>query len=188
MNDNSLQEIKKLEEKKYKDAWAIGAEGQSQTAIPILNYVKNIILPKWKVLEMGCGKGMAVNSLHNIGINVYGVDIVIEQIKEKNSYFFKAPLWDLPFKDNEFDFTFSTDVLEHLPSNLVDKSIKEIFKVTKIKTFHCIALFEDNRGGFHFHETVKSIEWWKEQFDNLNSKKISIEIIDRKTFLANYGK
>ncbi|MGU5731246.1 glycosyltransferase [Aeromonas jandaei] len=46
--------------------------------------------------------------------------------------FIKADATNLPFKDGEFDFVVSTDVLEHVPSELRDSFILECFRVSKV--------------------------------------------------------
>lgn len=193
-------EIEKQEKEKYLRAWKCGAEGQSRTAWISFNYLKNKLSKEWKILDLGCGNGVVVELLRQSGFNnVFGVDITLEGLKQhtpmikfnqpippfipKIENYFEAPLWELPFKDNEFDFTFSIDVLEHLPLELVEKSIKEIYRITKFKMFHCIATFYDNRAGFIFHLTVQPIDWWKKKFEELNTKNLEIEIVDRREFL-----
>lgn len=179
-----MNNILKQESKKYDKAWKCGAENQSRTAEHVLNYVSEIIKPNWKTLEIGFGNGLISNTLHDKGYDIKGIDITLTGLKEPKSYLSKATLWDLPFENAEFDFSFSTDVLEHLPTDLVEQSIEEIFRVTKIKTFHCIALFADNRHNFNFHLTVKPLDWWEEKFSDLNNNHIDVELVDRKPFLV----
>ena len=191
------------EKNKYDKAWDIGAENDSRCAYPMANYIIKTIPKSYKILDIGCGSGLTTQILRSNGYNVTGVDITLKGLDLQHKPFnfgqhipkriltkkdfYQAPIWDMPFKDNEFDFTFSTDVLEHLPPEMVYETIEEIYRVTNIKTYHCIATFRDNRHGFIFHLSVESIIWWKKQFDQLNKNNITTEIINRKEFLKLYG-
>lgn len=185
MNDTpSISQIEKEEKEKYSNLWKTDYI-PSQSAIPLADYISQFN-KNWKLLDIGCGNGITAGLLRKKGFNCFGVDITLDGIKDKEC-FYEAPAWRLPFEDNEFDFTFSTDVLEHLPTDLVDKTIKEIFRVTKIKTFHCIATFfvsTDVKGGVILHQTVKPIKWWREKFERLNAKKLDLKVMDRKDFLS----
>ncbi len=202
--------IYEQEKLKYSSAWKDGAEGQSRTAWHVFEYLQGRITKEMKILDIGCGNGVIVELLRQKGYNAFGVDITLEGLKKQQSMidpkrfkqpipeftpqiqnYTESPIWNTPFKDNEFDFSFSSDVLEHLPQEMIEQSIKEIIRITSIETFHCIATFRDRRAGYDFHLTIQPIEWWKEQFNKENNKKISIGIIDRTTFLKtinpNYG-
>lgn len=198
--------INKIEEEKnkYIKAWQTGVENNSRTVLFMPNYIESIIQKNWKILDIGTGNGFLVCSLRNKNYNIYGVDHTLEGLNFKyplnkfnnhklpdkldinKEWFYESSLLKLPFNDNEFDFTCSVDVLEHLPPEHIETAIKEIYRITKYSTFHCIATFADNRGGFTFHLTVQPIDWWKIQFKNLNSKSIITQIIDRKEFLNKY--
>lgn len=171
---------------KYIKAWAKGAEKISKTCIPFTEYISRNTLPKWKLLDIGTGTGSTVYELRKREFNCKGLDITLNGLKENKIGFVEAPLWDMPFDDGEFDFTFSTDVLEHLPPEMVEIAIKEIFRITKLQTFHVIALFEDNRWGFNFHLSVYPIDKWNTIFKRLNTKNINFELIDRVEFLKEY--
>lgn len=195
--------INEQEKDKYIRAWATGAEGQSRTAYYIFEYLKNKLPKDSKILDVGCGSGIVVEMLRQEGfINTFGLDITLSGLNSTNamikfdlpvefnpilpinkSNYIESPIWNMPFVDNSFDFVFSVDVLEHLPPELVEQSIKEIYRITSIETIHCIATFFDNRGGFKFHLTVNNIDWWKEQFNKFNDKNIHSEIMDRTEFL-----
>lgn len=181
----SIVDLEEKEKKKYDDAWRCGAETASVNSRRVVNYVKQLD-KQWSMIDLGCGNGAAVKSLRGLGFNIVGIDITLEAIGKEREGFFEGPLWRLPFKDDEFDFTFSTDVLEHIPPRLVDRAIKEIYRITKVKTFHAIAPFEHCNQGFVFHLTAKPIEWWKAQFDRLKNKDIEVEVMHRSD-LSKFG-
>lgn len=112
-----------------------------------------------KLLEVGCGNGMVVKTLDMAGRKVQGADITLAGVKGDTGLFTEAPLWDLPFADNEFDYTFSSDTLEHLPPRLVGQSISEMFRVTSKKMFHIISTVESvYEPGLHL--IIQPISWW----------------------------
>jgi ubiquinone/menaquinone biosynthesis C-methylase UbiE len=173
-----MNELTKQEREKYTQAWQSKKEGQSKTAVYLIKYLSNVLNKKHKILELGSGNGIVVKSLRDKEYDIYGVDITSAGFAHSN-YLIEACLWELPFKDNEFDVTFSTDVLEHIPPEKIEDTIKEIYRVTKRKTLHCITTWKDNRGGFVFHLTIQPIDWWFNQFESLNEKKIETQLFGR---------
>lgn len=180
---STINLIEQEEKRKYTKAWECGAEGPSKCVTPLIKYISQC--GHGKMLDIGCGNGVVAMALRDKDFDCYGLDITSAGlIPGMRNYFYEAPIWHMPFKDNEFDFTFSTDVLEHIPPQMVDHAIREIYRITKRKTFHNIATFEDNRLGFRFHLTVQPIEWWREKFARLNTKKLGLDIVlsDRASF------
>lgn len=193
------------EKEKYSKAWITGAEGQSRTAWYMFNFLKLKLTKDMKILDIGCGNGMIVELLRQEGfVNVFGIDITLEGLKGYKAMisperfhqpvptftpqienYIECPIWQTPFKDNEFDFTFSTDVMEHIPPELVIQTIKEIYRITYKETSHCIALFKDRRAGIDFHLSVHDLDWWKNEFLSLNTKNLNCEIISRANMLTN---
>ena len=190
------------EQDKYTQAWKSGSENNSRTAVYLIPYLQRKINPAWKVLDLGCGNGLVTETLRQNGINnIYGADITLEGLNlnkpinkfgsqvngiiPKKEYYVESPLWKLPFEDKSFDYTYSTDVIEHIAPEMIESVIKEIYRITRIATFHCIATFADTRGGIEFHLTVQPIEKWIQQFTALNVQNINTEIIDRTNYLRN---
>jgi ubiquinone/menaquinone biosynthesis C-methylase UbiE len=150
--------LDKTEKTKYEVIWQKGSY-RSASAEPFGLYLKDIV--KGKCLDIGCGDGTTMNLLNkDRHIHCYGVDITTDQLESKVRIY-TAPAWDMPFSKDSFDFTFSTDVLEHLPPEKIAQTIYEISRITSMKTIHQIATFP-MRGE---HLTVQPIEWWQEQFE-----------------------
>jgi len=176
----SNQELEKREKEKYDKRWKHGSL-QSANVIPLIKYIIENAEEhkKWKLLDIGCGDGTTVRGLRENGFECYGVDITLAGIKDNKEWFYEAPAWKMPFRDNEFDFTFSTDMMEHIPVDFVDNAIGEIYRITKIKTIHCIASSPHVEGCTVFHLSIKPIAIWQEKFNNLNVKNIDTLIRPR---------
>jgi len=180
------------QKKKYEEAWLCGEQSNSGTAYPFAKYIHSLC-ETGTMLDMGFGNGLVVSFLHEQGYDVKGVDITLngltrkfvnfrnEGIPEKitdEKLYVEAPLWNLPFEDNSFDFTFSCDVMEHIPAKMLNKTILEIERVTRHRTHHVIACFKS----MDFHPSVFPIDWWKGKFSQIE-KNIRIGIESRANFM-----
>ena len=96
--------------------------------------LKNISLKNKKVIEVGCGLGFFSQKISQKGAAVFGIDIGeklvnITNNKVPNGEFIVGSALDIPFKDNEFDLTLCTEVIEHTEDP--KKAVTEILRVTK---------------------------------------------------------
>ena len=187
MDVAKLKQLEKSECLKYAKLYASGY-GSTGYQRHISEYVRWTAHPDYKILDMGCGRGIAVAYLLQEKWNVFGTDITLTGVKSGMSkttfskVFIEAPLWALPFKDDEFGYTFSTDVLEHIPPELVGSAIEEIYRVTSKETLHVIATrYSDTQKDLHL--TVRSIWWWRELFQQYNKKDIKCVVVDCDEFL-----
>ncbi len=145
------------EQEKYQDIWN-SRDYTSRSAKPYAEYLRGIV--SGSVLEIGSGKGVSLDILNEEEeIQCVGIDIVANKSK-KGSPIIQAPAWRLPFKSNSFDFSFSTDVLEHIPLEFIERTLIEIWRVTRSKTLHQIATFK--MGDEHL--IVRPIAWWNDKF------------------------
>ncbi len=191
---NIVDPIVLKERKKYDDCWSKDYKGHykgpSACAIPLIQHVLKTMRKGDSVLDIGCGDCTSLLGLRVAGVNCVGVDISLAGVPDEVHSVYGAPVWDMPFDDQQFDYTVSTDVLEHVPTKMIPKAIKEIFRVTKRKTFHVVALFDGICNGVVLHETVKPIEWWIDQFDKVKkgNGKEDMVVISRNIFMAGYKK
>jgi hypothetical protein len=163
--------LNKSEKKLYKTLWDIG-NYKSQCAAPFVDFIKERVNKTDRILEIGSGDGTTMFGLRELGYDITGTDIY-----STHKDIIECSVWKLPFKDNEFDVVISTDVLEHLPTDMVDKSISELQRVAK-RHIHIVACWADRQRvkGEVVHKTVRPISWWKGKFNNQ-------EIIDRDDFM-----
>lgn len=180
MNTNPAK-IAQDEKKKYMSLY----EGQYPSTgyiIDLAEFIINTARKGYTLLDMGCGHGRAVRHLRDRGYCCLGMDITLAGVGENRTGFTEAPLWKTPFADSQFDYTFSTDVLEHIPPEMVGATVKEIYRITRVETFHCISIVDDPNYP-NVHLTIKSIEWWKGQFSKLNAKRVDTHVVNPGEFL-----
>lgn len=88
-----------------------------------------------RILDFGCGSGKLVCELRGSGYNAVGLELdspksqsnVLEKARDHVSHYNGA--MPLPFSDDEFDATISTEVLEHIPNP--QNVISELARITK---------------------------------------------------------
>lgn len=121
------------------------------------------------VLDAGCGDGEAIREFLKKGYNAVGIELSGYKIREgckdlkRKGIIFQASLDNIPFKDNSFDLVFSTEVLEHIPEEKIEKTIKEIIRVARRYIFLTISLrpsMDNNK----YHITLKPRDWWENKF------------------------
>ncbi len=104
----------------------------------------DITAPGIKVLDFGCGLGISVLELRDLGIDAYGVDInqsridnAQKKLSEKqtieSSEIFRQLDQEIPFENNTFDYVYANQVLEHVVN--LESSISEIARVIKMNGF-----------------------------------------------------
>ena len=174
-------EITKEEKDKYAQLYK-GQYPSTGYVIDFAEFIINTAKKGYALLDIGCGHGRAVRHLRDRGYRCLGVDITLAGIGENKIGFTEAPLWEMPFENNQFDYTFSTDVLEHIPPKMAEPAIKEIYRVTRVETFHCISIMDDPNYP-NVHLTIKPIKWWKSQFSKLNIDRVDTHIVNPEEFL-----
>jgi len=126
------------------------------------------------ILDCGCGhstlrKYIKFKTYTGIDVASYQINKNISNNKDSNVTFIHGSLTEtLPFKDNEFDYVFCLDVLEHIPEKYIDVVLKEMFRVGKV-FIYSICLTESkglDKNGNNLHLTVKDELWWKHKIKN----------------------
>jgi 2-polyprenyl-3-methyl-5-hydroxy-6-metoxy-1,4-benzoquinol methylase len=88
------------------------------------------------ILDVGCGEGFTLNRLkeNGIGKKLEGIEYLDTAIAlGRKTYpdikITKGNIYELPYKDNEFDLVLCTEVLEHLEKP--EKALKELVRVSR---------------------------------------------------------
>ncbi len=102
--------------------------------VKAFGFIKDIIKPKQKVLELGCSDGSFASFVNKkTNTEVWGVDISPEEIRSAKKLGIKAQIHDLskefPFKKGQFDLVYTLEVIEHLLDT--DFFLEEIKAVLK---------------------------------------------------------
>jgi len=127
------------------------------------------------ILDIGAGRGYIVKLLENMGLNAIGMDISHHCYMTRatdNLKLHDATVLPWPFKDKEFDLSFSINFLEHIPEKYIDNVIKESIRVSKAG-FHGIHLdkspfkeMDEDKDITHF--TLHNQEWWEQKFKEID--------------------
>jgi ubiquinone/menaquinone biosynthesis C-methylase UbiE len=153
-----------------------------------------------KILEVGCGEGLTVAGLNLNGYEAYGVEpnekyvknayniLEINNIdKNKIKQGFSE---NMPFKEEEFDYVVSFQVLEHVGD--VFKTFQEIERVLKTngETLHFAPNYNSFREG-HFHVFMlpfmskKNFYYWLKLLNLLTKKKmLRFSYLDHLNFIT----
>jgi SAM-dependent methyltransferase len=86
-----------------------------------------------RILDWGCGLGIAVDQLRSLGWTAQGADIDFEAVERGNKAVAGQPLRSIidgraPFDDGSFDFVYSQEVFEHVAD--LASTIREIRRLS----------------------------------------------------------
>lgn len=103
-----------------------------------------------KILDVGCGPGTdAEIFIKEYKLKCYGIDIYEDDnIKKLPLHFKIGSVFNIPYKDGEFDYVFTHDVIHHIDEKKQRetehiKGLKELRRVTKSGGY--IIVIEGNR-------------------------------------------
>lgn len=121
--------MKQISQEYQKNIWngsSIGLRADKSSK-HIIKMSKKYI--KGKILDIGAGNGALMKeiSLQVSTNDIHGVDLA-----PRNSSIIEASATKLPFENYSFDTIFSTDLIEHLNDNDLDKMLNETNRVLKI--------------------------------------------------------
>lgn len=146
---------------------ATGKSPEMEVSKAMANFLEKKVKKDDKILDVGCATGHFYRSIKKkikknffyTGTDPYSIFLDKARIawkKEKNVNFIKGNIYKLPFKKNEFDVSFCSNVFIHL--NDVNKPLKEIFRVTKKTTILRTVLFDVS----YKVQLVYNNKWWSD--------------------------
>lgn len=147
------------------------------------------ILPKGKLLDVGCGAGDLTHRLLRRGFDAYGVDISKYAVEnchpEMRGRLSLADISKKPDVGGPFDSVIATDLLEHLYAEDLDETFQWMLDNTKRWMFFCVAVtdgenFVHKKGApvplrwqetaVSGHVNVKNWQYWVKYFQTKGLK------------------
>lgn len=131
------------------------------------------------LLDVGCAKGFMLFDLMKAipGIELHGVDIseyAIENAKEEvKPYVTVANALELPFETNSMDVVISINTIHNLPKDDLAKSLNEIQRVSKCKSFITVDAYRNNEEKERMEawnltaKTMMHVDEWKVFFNDV---------------------
>lgn len=160
------------EREKYEKIWQVAGYRQNspgENLVPLF-LEKCPWQPCDRVIDLGCGTGRAGKALAAQGLKVTLLDITTNALDRDATIidlpFLNGNVWDLPFYGRPWDWIFSSDVLEHIPPEHVDKALDCMARTTGKGGFLQIACHPDGFGdviGEKLHLTVQPFDWWEKK-------------------------
>lgn len=125
-------------------------------------WLAQLITPKSKVLDVGCGGGFLTNYLASMGHQVSGVDLSSKSLEiakqgdaTKKVVYQIADAKRLPYDNETFDVVSAMDILEHIENPA--EAIREASRVLKPSGKFFFHTF--NRNLWSWLIVIKGVEW-----------------------------
>lgn len=157
------------EKEKYEEMWKHKEYREFSPGEKVIATFFDVVKPSpgSSIIDFGCGTGRAAVLLDKYGLNVTAVDFVPNALEIQSLKFVQADLSDLIPITSEYGFC--TDVMEHIPPDKVDQTLRNIMRASG-RVFFQISLVPDSMGlliGHHLHLSVHTYEWWIAKFIEL---------------------
>ncbi len=107
---------REIEKKYYNDPniWDKNLLDNAVEKNRIMEIIDNIPKDTKTILDVGCGNGPFVNSIHDKFERVVGLDFSEEALKHVESEKVLSDISSIPFGDKSFDLIVCSETLEHL--------------------------------------------------------------------------
>ena len=124
-------------------------------------------------LEVGCAKGELVAELRRRGVVCIGTDLSQYSVAAgapelTGRALAAASIAGLPFPDDAFDLVVAIEVLEHIPLELVEPALRELWRVSRHHVFVTVQNTTAAEPAEFFadltHVSMKPLAWWRDQF------------------------
>lgn len=157
------------EKEKYERMWTHPAYRKCSPGEDILHYFLDVADPSGRVIDFGCGTGRAAKKLSDFGYDVVLIDFASNSRdpEAQNLPFIEWDLTEPLIIKGEYGYC--TDVMEHIPTEDVDKVITNIMNAAP-NVFFQISTVPDNMGKLiqlPLHLTVEPHKSWEERFNRL---------------------
>lgn len=170
--------IRPPEQELYQKLYSFPQYKETSPGEAVVDDFLNAVLPKpgSTILDIGCGTGRAGVALSERGnLNVIMLDFVdnsllpeiVQKVKNQQLQFIQTDITKkFPISAQ---YGFCTDVMEHIPTDLVDTVIDNCLTACEFIFFQ-IADFQETHGlkyvGHELHLTIKPYDWWLNKLIN----------------------
>ena len=171
----STKDLAELERRKYEKIFHHKNYGANSMGAKYVTHIttRQAEVPEGRahsIGDFGCARGATFPALMKAGFIVYPVDHVNVLDKQWKGLRNVAPmwlgnLWESPLP--KVDYGICTDVMEHIPEEVVAATIMNIRESVKYGVLWTVAHGPDMWGrviGEVLHVTQKSKPWWKMEF------------------------
>jgi len=130
-----------------------------------------------KALDLGCGVGRHALAFAEAGFETHAMDLSEAGLGELEKSAAErglsvathlAPMTELPFEDNSFDYVLSFNVIYHGDPSIVRKSIAEIARVLKPGGVYQGTMLSKRNGNFGIGREVAPDTWVRDGDDDKN--------------------
>ncbi len=158
--------LRETEADKYRDCWGAPEYRLVSHSLKLFEDRPEIFPVFNSALDIGCGAGRLLDVWNRAGIETWGVDIAENcldpDIAVKWSHCLRiACLWEMEW-DRRFDLGICCDVMEHIPPEHVDETIRRIGLACNEVIFK-IAHEPNGFLGHTLHLTLHPWSWWVKQ-------------------------
>jgi len=155
------------EQQKYRRMWAFDQYHNSSPGERVVQTFLQSCRPSpgETVADVGAGTGRAGKKLAETGLVVTLLDCCPEA-NETSLPCREVILWDLPSDLPRFDWIYCVDVLEHIPTEYVEQTLRKMARITGKGGYLQVCCVPDNCGkmiGETLHLTVQPMDWWAKQ-------------------------
>lgn len=153
------------EQEKYQYMWQFDLYREGSPGEQIADFYLKTFKPDEIVIDYGCGTGRGSLKISE-KTPVFLVDFA-DNCRDEEAIGLPFLKWDLTKKiPLNSKYGFCTDVMEHIPTDDVEKTIENIMSSSE-EVFFQISTIDDVMGsaiGEPLHLTVKPHSWWKDLF------------------------
>ena len=163
------------ERQKYEQIYSMGLwKDELEPGMQLIDFFLSYVGPFKSITDFGCGSGEAGLVFHGLGYHVNLVDITDNCLRKSvkmvlGQRFISCPLHEVPASLPLSDWGYCTDVMEHIPEQLVRPSLQALWSKTH-NMFFSISGRPDHDGvmiGETLHMTVKPIDYWLTEINKL---------------------